>query len=597
MAHQWRGVIREYAERLPSLDGMPVVTLLEGGTPLIPAEHLSSLVGAEVWLKFEGLNPTGSFKDRGMTTAISVAAGHGAKAVICASTGNTSASAAAYATKAGMTCGVLVPEGKIAMGKLSQAIAHGATLLQVEGNFDACLTLARKLAEAYPIDLVNSVNPARIEGQKTAAFEVVDALGDAPDIHCLPVGNAGNITAYWLGYQQYQQDSAQPGPATHTPKMWGFQAAGAAPIVLGHPVDEPETVATAIRIGNPASWKQAEAARDESGGLIHAVTDEQILAAHRLVSSKEGVFVEPGSAASVAGLLASHEAGLVPAGRADRLHRHGTRPQGPAVGAAAGGRVRGRPGAGVGRRGVRGRRARPRRVSSGYARPSPAVRIRVPASTANLGPGFDSVGLALGLWDEYEVECRRGRRPAGVGLGRGSGGGSPRRHAPRRPRHGARVRPARDAHARQPLPRRPQRDPAQPRAGVLGVGHRRGSRCGAGALGRRGAGRGPRPREPLVDVDLDVATDLSTELEGHPDNASASVRGGMTVSWTPRPRRPLAVGDRHRIGRDPPRRHGGRPRPPRAAGHAYRSGRPAPARRPRATPPSTRAAPRCSSRR
>jgi threonine synthase len=213
-----------------------------------------------------------------------------------------------------MTCGVLVPEGKIAMGKLSQAIAHGATLLQVEGNFDACLTLARKLAEAYPIDLVNSVNPARIEGQKTAAFEVVDALGDAPEIHCLPVGNAGNITAYWLGYQQYQQNSAQPGPATHTPTMWGFQAAGAAPIVLGHPVDEPETVATAIRIGNPASWKQAEAARDESGGLIHAVTDEQILAAHRLVSSEEGVFVEPGSAASVAGLLASHEAGLVPAG-------------------------------------------------------------------------------------------------------------------------------------------------------------------------------------------------------------------------------------------------------------------------------------------
>ena len=202
MAHQWRGVIREYAERLPSLDGMPVVTLLEGGTPLIPAEHLSSLVGAEVWLKFEGLNPTGSFKDRGMTTAISVAAGHGAKAVICASTGNTSASAAAYAAKAGMTCGVLVPEGKIAMGKLSQAIAHGATLLQVDGNFDDCLNLARKLAEAYPVDLVNSVNPARIEGQKTAAFEVVDALGDAPDIHCLPVGNAGNITAYWLGYQR-----------------------------------------------------------------------------------------------------------------------------------------------------------------------------------------------------------------------------------------------------------------------------------------------------------------------------------------------------------------------------------------------------------
>jgi threonine synthase len=314
VAHQWRGVIREYADRLPSLAGAPVVTLLEGGTPLIPAEHLSALVGAQVWLKFEGLNPTGSFKDRGMTTAISVAARGGAKAVICASTGNTSASAAAYATKAGMRCGVLVPEGKIAMGKLSQAIAHGATLLQVEGNFDDCLTLARKLAEAYPVDLVNSVNPARIEGQKTAAFEVVDALGDAPDIHCLPVGNAGNITAYWRGYREYHRGSEQPGPATHTPRMWGFQAAGAAPIVKGHPIDEPETIATAIRIGNPASWKQAEEARDDSGGLIHAVTDEQILAAHRLVSRTEGVFVEPGSAASVAGLLASHEAGLVPAG-------------------------------------------------------------------------------------------------------------------------------------------------------------------------------------------------------------------------------------------------------------------------------------------
>jgi threonine synthase len=314
VAHQWRGVIREYADRLPSLAGAPVVTLLEGGTPLIPAEHLSALVGAQVWLKFEGLNPTGSFKDRGMTTAISVAARGGAKAVICASTGNTSASAAAYATKAGMRCGVLVPEGKIAMGKLSQAIAHGATLLQVEGNFDDCLTLARKLAEAYPVDLVNSVNPARIEGQKTAAFEVVDALGDAPDIHCLPVGNAGNITAYWRGYREYHRGADQPGPATHTPRMWGFQAAGAAPIVKGHPIDEPETIATAIRIGNPASWKQAEAARDDSGGLIHAVTDDQILAAHRLVSRTEGVFVEPGSAASVAGLLASHEAGLVPAG-------------------------------------------------------------------------------------------------------------------------------------------------------------------------------------------------------------------------------------------------------------------------------------------
>jgi threonine synthase len=307
-------VIREYAERLPMLAGAPVVTLQEGGTPLIPAEHLSELTGAEVFVKYEGLNPTASFKDRGMTAAISMAAKNGAKAVICASTGNTSASAAAYATKAGMTCAVLVPDGKIAMGKLSQAIAHGATLLQVDGNFDDCLTLARKLAESYPVELVNSVNPARIEGQKTASFEVVDALGDAPDIHCLPVGNAGNITAYWRGYREYHRGSEQPGPATKLPQMWGFQAAGAAPIVLGHPVDDPDTIATAIRIGNPASWKQAEAARDESGGRIESVTDEQILAAHRILSAREGIFVEPGSAASVAGLLQAAEAGQVPAG-------------------------------------------------------------------------------------------------------------------------------------------------------------------------------------------------------------------------------------------------------------------------------------------
>ena len=314
MAHFWRGVIEEYADRLPSLAGAPVVTLGEGGTPLIHAAHLSSLVGAEVFVKYEGLNPTGSFKDRGMTTAISVAAHRGAKAVICASTGNTSASAAAYATKAGMTCGVLVPDGKIAMGKLSQAIAHGATLLQVDGNFDDCLTLARKLAESFPVDLVNSINPARIEGQKTAAFEIVDVLGDAPDIHCLPVGNAGNIMAYWRGYREYHRDSENPGPATQLPKMWGFQAEGAAPIVAGHPIDHPETIATAIRIGNPASWRQAVEARDDSGGLIHAVTDAQILAAHRLLSATEGIFVEPASAASVAGLLAAHAAGLVPAG-------------------------------------------------------------------------------------------------------------------------------------------------------------------------------------------------------------------------------------------------------------------------------------------
>ncbi len=314
MVHQWRGVIREYADRLPASITSTVITLREGGTPLIPAEHLSELVGAQVHIKYEGLNPTASFKDRGMTAAISAAANTGAKAVICASTGNTSASAAAYATKAGMTCGVLVPDGKIAMGKLSQAIAHGATLLQVDGNFDDCLTVARKLADSYPIELVNSVNPARIEGQKTAAFEIVDELGDAPDIHCLPVGNAGNITAYWRGYTEYTTSSSMPGPATHLPIMWGFQAQGAAPIVLGHPVDEPDTLATAIRIGNPASWRQALEARDDSGGVIEAVTDQEILDAHRVLSAREGIFVEPASAASVAGLLKRSAAGLVPAG-------------------------------------------------------------------------------------------------------------------------------------------------------------------------------------------------------------------------------------------------------------------------------------------
>ncbi len=257
MARPWRGVIEEYRDRLPFAPDVEVVTLGEGGTPLVPARHLSGLTGCEVWLKCEGVNPTGSFKDRGMTTAITHAKANGARSVICASTGNTSASAAAYATAAGLSCAVLVPDGKIAMGKLSQAIAHGATLLQVDGNFDDCLTLARKLAEAYPVELVNSVNPVRIQGQKTAAFEIVDTLGDAPDIHCLPVGNAGNITAYWMGYQEYRDTADRPGPATKTPAMWGFQASGAAPIVLGHPVDQPDTIATAIRIGNPASWQQA----------------------------------------------------------------------------------------------------------------------------------------------------------------------------------------------------------------------------------------------------------------------------------------------------------------------------------------------------
>ena len=311
MAHQWRGLIEEYRDRLPVTSATPVVTLREGGTPLVYACTLSEMTGCEVWLKFEGANPTGSFKDRGMTMAISKAAEDGAKAVICASTGNTSASAAAYAVKAGMVCAVLVPQGKIAMGKLAQALVHGAVLLQVEGNFDDCLLVARQLSDTYPVALVNSVNPVRIEGQKTASFEIVDLLGRAPDIHCLPVGNAGNITAYWRGYTEYQRD----GISASSPRMWGFQAAGAAPLVIGAPVPNPETIATAIRIGNPASWDNAIAARDESGGLIDSVTDDEILAAYRLLAAKEGLFCEPASAAGVAGLLKHHAAGRLDPGQ------------------------------------------------------------------------------------------------------------------------------------------------------------------------------------------------------------------------------------------------------------------------------------------
>lgn len=310
MPHQWRGVIAEYRERLPISDATPIVSLGEGGTPLVYACTISELTGCSVWLKVEGTNPTGSFKDRGMTMAISKAVEAGARAVICASTGNTSASAAAYAVKAGIICAVLVPQGKIAMGKLAQAIVHGATLLQVDGNFDDCLRVAQELAHNYPVELVNSVNPVRIEGQKTAAFEIVDALGDAPDVHCLPVGNAGNITAYWRGFQEYHES----GPASGVPQMWGFQAAGAAPLVAGTPVSSPETIATAIRIGNPASWEQAIAARDESGGLIEAVTDDQILAAYRLLAAREGVFCEPASAAGIAGLLQLTEEKRLPSG-------------------------------------------------------------------------------------------------------------------------------------------------------------------------------------------------------------------------------------------------------------------------------------------
>jgi len=306
----WRGVVEEYRAHLPVTDQTPVVSLGEGGTPLVRSRWLSERLDAEVWLKVEGDNPTGSFKDRGMTVAISVALSEGAKAVVCASTGNTSASMAAYAARAGLRPVVLVPHGRIAAGKMAQAVMHGADVLQVRGNFDDCLRLARELADAYPVSLVNSVNPMRLEGQKTAAFEVVDALGRAPDLHVLPVGNAGNVSAYWKGYREY----ADVGRSDQVPRMWGFQAAGAAPIVRDEQVADPETVATAIRVGNPASWRLAVAARDESGGRIEAVTDVQIMQAQRDLAARDGVFVEPASAAGAAGLVDLDARGDVPPG-------------------------------------------------------------------------------------------------------------------------------------------------------------------------------------------------------------------------------------------------------------------------------------------
>ncbi|MBF4561788.1 threonine synthase [Microbacterium sp. VKM Ac-2870] len=310
MAHVWQGVLREYADRLGVTDASTIVTLGEGGTPLIPAAALSQRTGADVYIKFEGMNPTGSFKDRGMTVALSRAVEHGAKAVICASTGNTSASAAAYAAHAGITAAVLVPEGKIAMGKLSQAVIHGGRLIQVRGNFDDCLEIARELADHYPVHLVNSVNPDRIEGQKTAAYEVVSQLGDAPDFHLIPVGNAGNYTAYSRGYRE----EVARGASTKVPRMFGFQAEGSAPLVRGEVVRSPETIASAIRIGNPASWELALEARDATDGWFGAIDDTRILAAQKLLASTAGVFVEPASAIGVAGLLDRAEAGVIPTG-------------------------------------------------------------------------------------------------------------------------------------------------------------------------------------------------------------------------------------------------------------------------------------------
>ena len=303
----WKGVIETYRRYLPVSSKTPVITILEGNTPLIEAKNLSkylssgpdSIGALRVFLKYEGLNPTGSFKDRGMTLAISKVKEEGFKAVICASTGNTSASAAAYSARAGLKCIVLIPKGSIALGKLSQALIHGAQVIAVNGNFDQALEVVRQITEKYPIAVVNSINPYRIEGQKTASFEICDVLRSAPDFQVMPVGNAGNITAYWKGYKEYRKI----GKISRLPKMCGFQASGAAPIVKGHPVKEPHTIATAIKIGNPASWKYAEAARDESGGLIDSVTDREIISAYKLLASLEGVFAEPASAASVAGLI------------------------------------------------------------------------------------------------------------------------------------------------------------------------------------------------------------------------------------------------------------------------------------------------------
>ena len=296
----YRGVIERYRAFLPVTEATPVVTLYEGDTPLIPLPRLAREISPllTLYAKFEGLNPTGSFKDRGMTVAVSKAREEGRQTVMCASTGNTSASAAAYAARAGMDCYVLIPEGKIALGKLSQALMHGAKVLAVDGNFDAALCLVRDICATHPIALVNSVNPVRLEGQKTAAFEIIDALGDAPDYHTLPVGNAGNLPAYWQGYREYHA----AGKATKTPRMLGFQAEGAAPLVHGVPVANPETIATAIRVGNPASWERAIAARDESGGKIDCVSDAEILEAYRMLPALEGLFAEPASVAPIAGL-------------------------------------------------------------------------------------------------------------------------------------------------------------------------------------------------------------------------------------------------------------------------------------------------------
>ena len=471
MTHQWMGVIEEYRELLDIPDGVPAITLREGGTPLVPSSWLSGLSGGEVWLKVEGDNPTGSFKDRGMTTAISCALAEGAQAVVCASTGNTSASMAAYAARAGLKPLVLLPEGKIAVGKMAQAVMHGAQVIMVRGNFDDCLRMAREMAWHYPVALVNSVNPMRLEGQKTAAFEIVDFLGDAPDYHLLPVGNAGNISAYWLGYTQYKD----LGRATKLPVMRGFQAEGAAPLVTGEPFPDPETKATAIRIGNPASWKLAEEARDESGGRFESVSDERILAAQKQLASRDGVFVEPASAAGIAGMLQdlARRESYVGKTVVVTVTGHGLKDTatalegfGPMVDVVVDADV--------------GRRGRGRGAGEGLGM---TVRVRVPATSANLGPGYDCAR-------PRPVPARRAdrlgdrRRPRGHRRGGGRRHPRARRDAPRGAVDVGGVRGDGRRAAGHPAALR-ERHPARPRPRLVVGRDRRRPRAGAGPGVRR----------------------------------------------------------------------------------------------------------------
>ena len=509
MTHQWRGVIEEYRSLLEIPEGTPAITLGEGGTPLVASHWLSGVTGGEVWLKVEGDNPTGSFKDRGMTTAISVAVLQGAEAVVCASTGNTSASMAAYAARAGVKPLVLVPEGKISAGKMAQAIIHGAQVIMVRGNFDSCLQIARGLSEKYPVALVNSVNPVRLQGQKTASFEIVDFLGDAPDFHLLPVGNAGNISAYWLGYQEY----AALGRATHKPVMRGFQAEGAAPLVTGEPFPNPETKATAIRVGNPASWKLAEAAAAESGGRFAALTDEEILSAQRDLAAKDGVFVEPASAAGVAGLIKEVAEGESYAGSTCGHHGHRPWPQGH--------RDRAR-----GLRTTRRHDHRLRRRCRSPCRradltvvdflPGP-VRVSVPATSANLGPGFDSLGLALSLRDSLTAGV------VGSGLAvevTGAGADA----VPRDESHLVvrSMRAAFDLLGAQPPGLELRCDNLIPHGRGLGSSS---AAIVAGVSLARALVRGGS----LV-IDDERLFRLAAEIEGHPDNVAPAFYGGFVIS-------------------------------------------------------------------